>query len=84
MAATTDRGPADEEPNMAVAVKVDVPGGTQQQYEQIAATVFPQGRLDCDDASTHAPALGNVDVVYPVAPVEARLRWASVGVSGPR
>ncbi len=30
---------------MAVAVIVDIPGGTEQQYEQVIATVFPDGKL---------------------------------------
>lgn len=30
---------------MAVAVTVDIPGGTQQRYEQVIATVFPDGKL---------------------------------------
>jgi hypothetical protein len=30
---------------MAVAVTVDIPGGTEQQYEQVIATVFPEGKL---------------------------------------
>ena len=30
---------------MAVAVQVDVPGGTEQQYKQIVATIFPEGKL---------------------------------------
>jgi hypothetical protein len=28
-----------------VAVIVDIPGGTNQQYEQVIATVFPEGKL---------------------------------------
>jgi hypothetical protein len=34
-----------EEPKMAVAVQVDVPGGTEQRYEQIVATIFPEDEL---------------------------------------
>jgi hypothetical protein len=30
---------------MAVAVTVDIPGGTEQGYEQVIATVFPEGKL---------------------------------------
>ena len=30
---------------MAVAVQVDVPGGNEQRYKQIVATVFPEGKL---------------------------------------
>jgi hypothetical protein len=30
---------------MAVAVIVDLPGGTEQQYEQVIATVIPEGTL---------------------------------------
>jgi len=30
---------------MAVAVTVDVPGGTEQQYQQITAKIFPDGKL---------------------------------------
>jgi hypothetical protein len=30
---------------MAVAVIVDIPGGTEQGYEQVIATVFPEGKL---------------------------------------
>jgi len=30
---------------MAVAVTVDIAGGTEQQYEQVIATVFPEGEL---------------------------------------
>jgi hypothetical protein len=30
---------------MAVAVTVDIAGGTEQQYEQVIATVFPEGKL---------------------------------------
>jgi hypothetical protein len=30
---------------MAVAVTIDIPGGTQQRYEQVIATVFPDGKL---------------------------------------
>ncbi len=30
---------------MAVAVTVDIAGGTPQQYEQVAATLFPDGKL---------------------------------------
>ena len=30
---------------MAVAVTVDIPGGTEQLYEQVIATVFPEGKL---------------------------------------
>ena len=30
---------------MAVAVTVDIAGGTEKQYEQVIATVFPEGEL---------------------------------------
>lgn len=30
---------------MAVAVIIDIPGGTEQQYEQITAKLFPNGKL---------------------------------------
>jgi hypothetical protein len=30
---------------MAVAVIIDIPGGTEQQYERIIARVFPEGQL---------------------------------------
>lgn len=30
---------------MAVAVTVDVPGGTEQQYQHITAQIFPEGKL---------------------------------------
>lgn len=30
---------------MTFAVVLDVPGGTEQQYDQIAANVFPEGKL---------------------------------------
>jgi len=30
---------------MAVLVTIDIPGGTEQQYEQVIATVFPEGKL---------------------------------------
>jgi hypothetical protein len=30
---------------MAVAVTVDIPGGTEQQYEQVIAMGFPDGKL---------------------------------------
>jgi hypothetical protein len=30
---------------MAVAVTIDVPGGTEQQYQQITAKIFPDGKL---------------------------------------
>jgi len=30
---------------MAVAVTVDIPDGTEKQYEQVIATVFPEGKL---------------------------------------
>lgn len=30
---------------MAVAVTIDIPGGTEQQYDQITATLFPDGKL---------------------------------------
>jgi hypothetical protein len=28
-----------------VAVTIDIPGGTERQYEQIVATVFPEGKI---------------------------------------
>ena len=30
---------------MTVAAIIDIPGGTQQQYEQVIAAVFPEGKL---------------------------------------
>jgi hypothetical protein len=30
---------------MPVAVTVAIPGGTEQQHEQVIATVFPEGKL---------------------------------------
>jgi hypothetical protein len=30
---------------MAVAVTIDIPGGTEQQYEQITTGLFPDGKL---------------------------------------
>jgi hypothetical protein len=30
---------------MAVAVTIDIPGGTEQQYEQVVAALFPDGIL---------------------------------------
>jgi hypothetical protein len=30
---------------MAIAVIIDIPHGTEQGYEQVAATVFPDGKL---------------------------------------
>jgi hypothetical protein len=30
---------------MAVAVTIDIPGGTEQQYERVIATIFPEGKL---------------------------------------
>ena len=30
---------------MAVAVTLDVPGGTEQQYQQITAKILPNGKL---------------------------------------
>ncbi|TMK38694.1 MAG: hypothetical protein E6G66_18315 [Actinobacteria bacterium] len=30
---------------MAVAVMVDIHGGAKRQYEQIVATIFPEGKL---------------------------------------
>jgi hypothetical protein len=30
---------------MAIAVMVEIPGGTEQQYEQIIASVSPDGKL---------------------------------------
>jgi hypothetical protein len=31
---------------MAVAVTVDIPGGTEQGYEQVVATLFPEGKRE--------------------------------------
>jgi hypothetical protein len=34
-----------KENEMAVAVLVEIRGGTQEQYEQVAARIFPDGKL---------------------------------------
>jgi hypothetical protein len=34
-----------KEPEIAVAVIVDPPNGNEQRYEQVSATIFPDGKL---------------------------------------
>jgi hypothetical protein len=34
-----------KEDEMAVAVVVEIPGGTEEQYEQVASHIFPGGKL---------------------------------------
>jgi hypothetical protein len=40
-----ERAPQRKELEMPVAVIIDLPGGTEQGYEQVTATLFPKGEL---------------------------------------